>query len=101
MADTDVIIVGAGPTGLAWDSQGVLVGPETVYDLVSGGILSSGSVNFSSAACVLEGGGTSFPDSRPAPPAGQAYWYLARGENSCGAGTYGTSQQDTSILACP
>jgi len=72
-----------------------------VYDLVSGEILSGGSVNFSSAACVLEGGGTSFPDTRPAPPVGQAYWYLARGENSCGVGTYGTSQQDTSILACP
>ena len=94
-------MAGAGPTGLAWDSQGTLVGPETVYDLVTGTIVSGGSLNFSSAACVLEGGGTSFSDTRPAPPVGQAYWYLARGENSCGVGTYGTSQQDSSILACP
>ncbi len=100
-AVTNLSVAGAGPTGLAWDSQGTLVGPETVYDLVSGAILSVGSLNFSAAACVLEGGGTSFSDTRPAPPLGEAYWYLARGENSCGAGTYGTSQQDTSILACP
>src|SRR6267142_1197582 len=100
VAVTNLSVAGADPTGLAWDSQGVLVGLETVYDLVSGEVLSSRSVIFSSAACVLEGGGTSFPDTRPAPPAGQAYWYLARGENSCGAGTYGTSQQDTAILAC-
>ena len=58
-------------------------------------------VNFSGAACVLEGGGTSFSDARPNPALGRVYWYLARGENSCGAGTYGTSQQDASITACP
>ena len=98
---TNLSIAGAGPTGLRWDDQGAQVGPETVYDLVSGTIVSDGLVNFSAAACVLEGGGTSFSDTRPDPAIGQAYWYLARGEDRCGFGTYGTSQQDTSISACP
>ena len=98
---TNLSAAGAGPTGLVWNGQGTLVGPETVYDLASGTIVSGTLVNFSGAACVLEGGGTSFSDTRSDPAIGQAYWYLARGENSCGVGTYGTSQQDTSISACP
>ncbi len=98
---TTLSVTGAGPTGLEWDSQGALVGPETTYDLVSGVLLNGAPVDFPGGVCLQPSGGTSFADARPDPVIGQVYWYLARGRNSCGIGTYGTSQQDTSIPACP
>ena len=39
--------------------------------------------------CFNNLGGPSLNDSTP-PAAGSGFWYLSRGENSCGSGTYGT-----------
>jgi hypothetical protein len=97
---TGLLVSTASPADLAWDNQGTLVGPETTYDLVSG-LISGAGVDFSGAACLQSRGGSTFGDARPDPGVGTAYWYLARGRNSCGVGTYGTSQQDSSVSACP
>jgi hypothetical protein len=88
------------PTGLSWAGQGVVAGPGTIYDLVSGTVSGSGAMNFPGAAC-LQSGGTTYMDARPDPGPGTARWYLARARNSCGVGTYGTSQRDTDIPPCP
>jgi hypothetical protein len=96
------LIVGmANPAMLSWDSQGALVGPETTYDLVSGPLLSAAGMNFPASVCLQMGGGTTYGDARPDPAVGTGYWYLARARNSCGNGTYGTSERDTSIPPCP
>jgi len=38
-----------------------------------------------------------------APPSGAAYWYLSRGENACGIGTYGTQSNGSPRVTatCP
>jgi len=95
------------PTTLTWDSQSTTAGPETTYDLVGGTLTNpAGGMDFSAATCLQPLGPNSFSDPRPNPAAGAAYWYLARGKNSCGIGTYGASSfgpsyRDESIPPCP
>ena len=97
---THLALAGSGPTTVSWDSQGTLVGPGTAYDLVSG-TLAIGTPSFASATCLQGQGSTSYSDTRTAPAPGLGYWYLSRGKNSCGAGTYGTGQRDAGISSCP
>ncbi len=97
---TGLAIGGAVPTGLSWDDQGPQVGTETIYALVTGVISASGSSGFASASCLLFDAPTTFNDGRPDPPVGSAFWYLVRGLNTCGSGTYGTSQRDAEINTC-
>ncbi len=98
---TNLLGRAASPADLTWDSQGALVGPETGYDLVSGTLLDGTGPDLSVATCLQSGGGPAFVDARGDPGVGTAYWYLARGRNSCGVGTYGSSLEDTSIPPCP
>jgi len=53
-------------------------------------------------ACASGLGGTAFVDLS-APPVATAYWYLARGKNACGVGTWGTQSNGTPHLSttCP
>jgi hypothetical protein len=97
---THLALAGSGPTTVSWDSQGTLVGPETGYDLVSGTLV-IGAPGFASATCLQAQGGTSYNDTRAIPAPGLGFWYLSRGKNSCGPGTYGSGQRDTGISACP
>jgi cysteine-rich repeat protein len=96
-----LLVTSGDPTNVSWDDQGTLVGPGTTYDLSSGPLESGIPLEFGSAACVQSNGGASYVEVRPDPSLGSAYWYLARGRNSCGVGTYGTSQEDSSIPPCP
>ena len=72
----------------------------TTYDLVSG-TRSSGGLDYSAGNCLSSPVSTAYNDVRPAPSAGSHYWYLVRGRNACGLGTYGTTQRDSGIPACP
>ena len=53
-------------------------------------------------ACALFLGGTFFTDGS-APPVSTANWYLARGRNECGLGTWGTQSNGTPRVSttCP
>jgi len=97
---THLVLTGSGPTTVSWDGQGTLAGPGTGYDLVSGSLV-IGAPGFASAICLQAQGSTSYNDTRPIPAPGLGFWYLSRGKNSCGAGTYGTGQRDAGISACP
>jgi len=89
------------PANLSWNGQGTLVGPGTLYDLVSGALPPGGGIDFSPADCLQNSTATSYSDARPDPAVGEGYWMAVRARNSCGTGTYGTLQRDTSIPACP
>lgn len=82
-----------GPTTVSWDSQSLLVGLGTVYDLLGGDVPKlGGDAPFSSAVCLQNDLNSTAPeDPRPDPPAGTLRYYLARGHNGCGTGTYGNS----------
>ena len=94
---------GASGTTLTWDGQGLLVGPETTYDLSSGSLPTPGS-GFSLVpnGCLLSNSSSSsFVETRPDPASDTGFWYLTRAKNSCGTGTYGAPLRDTDILSCP
>jgi hypothetical protein len=94
------------PTVLNWASQSAQAGPETIYNVVGGTIPSLlGNLDLSSASCLGTAATNNLTDMRPPPAVLSAYWYLARGSNSCGTGTYGVGSfgldRDGTIPACP
>jgi hypothetical protein len=88
-------------TSIVWDDQNVLAGPGTTYNLASGRIADLKGPGFSQSVCLLSGGGNAYTDVRSDPLLGEGYWYLARAANSCGIGTFGSSQRDNGIALCP
>ena len=58
-------------------------------------------MNFLASECLYTGLDTVFTDVRPDPAPGAVNWYLVRGLNSCGNGTYGSPQRDLEIGPCP
>jgi hypothetical protein len=87
---TGVLLAKGATTTVSWAA---LPGGTTSYD-VSGGdltlLLSNGSAT--DASCLQSGvAGLSFSDSRPDPSEGTGYYYLIRGQNVCGLGTYGVA----------
>ncbi len=83
--------LGSAYTDLSWLPLDGQAGPSTRYDVIKGTLAalhSSGA--FSSVACLEEDVPTSgivSPNEMPA--AGDGFWYLVRGENPCGSGTWG------------
>jgi hypothetical protein len=95
---------------LAWTSLAGASGPATVYDLVRGplsdlhGGQPAGS-EFAGAAC-LRNDFASPPlttTDTELPARGQGFYYLLRGDNACGMGSYGRRSDGSErvILACP
>jgi hypothetical protein len=92
------------PTTISWNDQGGLVGPETLYDLVSGDFTTAVGISFDSRVCLqVAGASVSHDDLRADPGAGTGYWYLSRATNSCGTGTFGAASNGTQrvVPACP
>jgi N-acetylneuraminic acid mutarotase len=76
-------------TTIVWESDAPNSGPDTRYDLVRGE-LTGLPVGGAGEVCLEpDSGDTSAGDATP-PPAGSGFYYLVRGENVCGAGSYGT-----------
>jgi hypothetical protein len=90
-----------GTAQLVWTSLGTGV----VYDVIGGSLSElrlDGSV--ADASCLVEDlSTTTWPDPQPDPSAGQGVYYLLRGGNVCGDGSYGTgdSGERTPTAACP
>jgi hypothetical protein len=83
-----VTVTKGGETSLSWTT---LPGGTLNYD-VSGGLLSLlRSAGSSSDASCLQANvaTTSWSDPRVDPDVGDGYYYLVRGANACGPGTYG------------
>ncbi len=97
----NLVVSEGSPSVVSWDDLGVYIGPETVNDLSSGGFSGAAGIDFSAAACLESGGGASVTDTRADPALTAGFWYLARARNSCGTGTYGSSQRDAGIPSCP
>ncbi len=82
---------GAAPTDLNWDPQAATAGPGTAYTVVTGDAAALRRDGGFTSACTLRRGAaaTTLSETRPDPPAGSAYYYLVRAENTCGSGTFG------------
>jgi len=90
---------GGGSLGLSWESLDPVVGPAAVYDIVTGTVSElRADSGFARASCLAsELADTPATDNRPGPTSGEAFYYLVRGRNACGFGTYG----DGSLIPDP
>jgi hypothetical protein len=78
---------------LVWNSVAAVAGPRTKYDLPRGSLdqIAGGVAEVCVAPGILQATTTD-----PALPAsGEGFWYLVRGRNTCGPGTYGFSSDGT------
>jgi hypothetical protein len=94
-------VTGAAGTTLSWTSAG----PGVVYDVAGATLAALQGGGTASAACLGNDAATaSFLDGRPDPAPGSGFYYLVRGQNACGAGTYGfnsASMERVLPAACP
>jgi hypothetical protein len=85
-----VVLTKGATTAFSWTT---LPGGTLSYDVSGGALNLLRSTGSSSDAACLQSPvlGTSWNDLRPDPSTGTAYYYLIRGKNLCGAGTYGSA----------
>jgi hypothetical protein len=98
---TNVRVDVSTPSAVAWDGLEALSGPGTTYDLISGRLQSTAGHSLAPGLCLQAGGGSTHTDNRPEPDSSVAYWYLARGRNVCGVGSFGSVQRDATAVSCP
>lgn len=93
---------GDGQT-FSWTSLAAQAGPATVYDAMRG-LVSELPVGAGAAESCLASGATANQITDTSTPAlGAAFYYLVRGKNVCGVGTYGstTGGEPRLTTACP
>jgi len=83
--------LGGFTTGISWQDQSLLVGPATVYDLITQELSGTATPMPWTTATCLESNAPAATTSDPAaePSVGMARLYLMRAGNACGEGTYG------------
>jgi len=100
---TNLIVATGSPTLLTWDEEATATGPGVVYDAVGGTLsaLRASGLNTTTTSC-LSGSLTtnSDTDSRPDPPPGDGYFYLARARNVCASGGFGAGRPSLDTLSC-
>lgn len=89
--ETDGVVVRPNRTTVEWCSATYSAGPSTHYD-VSRGLVSEFPVG-TGAHEVCVGSVVPLPEVEDSlmPNLGDGFWYLVRGRNSCGIGTYGST----------
>ena len=98
---TGLTVNGKSPTTLAWTALGA--GVE--YDLASGSLDDlRADQGVSGASCLDDDLATASASDARGLPAGEGYYYIVRGQSSCGSGTYGRTTWDGArkpLNACP
>jgi hypothetical protein len=84
---------GPGVVNVSWGSLASQSGTSTRYDALTGTLGSLRAAHgFSAAGCFANdvvGTGMSATQTWPPTSGSLGYWYLVRGQNACGRGTYG------------
>jgi hypothetical protein len=79
---------GADHSTITWDSA-LAAGPGTVHD-VARGLVSELPVGAGPGeSCPAPGSAAATTSDASTPPISNAFWYLVRGRNACGVGSYG------------
>ena len=79
--------IGADKATIAWDSASA-AGPGTVHDVLRG-TTNQFPVGSGAETCLAPGIAAATTSDGSSPPLLVSYWYLVRGRNACGIGTYG------------
>jgi len=77
-------------TSFNWISQTTTAGAGTSYDVVRGS-LGGLPVGLSAETCLESGSLDATAEDATSPDPSAGFYYLVRGSNACGTGTYGTS----------
>src|SRR4030095_7950793 len=87
--------------GVAWDSQEAVPAPATSYDVARGSLSTLRSGGYPGGAVCAQDDAADTPYDEvgsPCSPAPQdGCWYLARGQNLCGTGTYGSGTNGATL----
>lgn len=98
VTDVDVEDIPGGYR-FTWSDQVPTTGSGTVYDVFSGPVSAlQPAGDFSAGSCYSDNQGLASLDyTGPWPAAGEAFYFMLRGQNTCpgGTGTYGTANRDT------
>jgi hypothetical protein len=93
---------------LAWTSVAAAAGPGTTYDVARGPLADLHGAQppgdeFNGAVCLWNDAATLTSDDRAIPGAGAGFYDLVRGDNLCGAGSWGLNSSGIGrvLLACP
>ena len=90
-AEVSGVAFGTNNQTISWTSLASQAGPGTIYDLVRGLIAQLPTGGKPAETCLApDSGSTQFVETAT-PAVGAGFYYLARGSNVCGVGTYGTT----------
>jgi len=101
-AEVGGVLFGADRATLSWSSAAPGSGSGTVHDVVRGALGELPVGSGASETCLGSTAAAMWTDAA-VPANGAGFWYLVRGSNVCGDGTYGTESDGTPHIttACP
>lgn len=90
-------------TELSWDSLAAQSGVGVTYDGIRGVLAELPVGSGANELCLAPTVASSTLADHATPSSGDAFWYLVRGSNACGVGTYGhtSNQVARTSAACP
>jgi hypothetical protein len=101
-AEVTGMVMSSDKVTLAWDSAVSTGGPGTLHDVLRGLLQELPVGAGGSELCLGSITDSQWPDAQT-PPANQGFWYLVRGRNAVGTGTYGRASSGAERVssACP
>ena len=95
------VVGGEVPTVLTWTDQKPVTGTSLRYDVLGGDLSALHASGIEATTCLASGLlGAFYVDTRPAPPAGDGYYYLVRAGNPCGFGDLGPNDAALAAIDC-
>ncbi len=94
---------GPGKTLLTWNSAAPSAGTGTVHHVVRGTLNQFPVGGGAAETCLGTVASASITDTTPPGSGRQGFWYLVRGSNVCGDGSYGSATNGTPrlVTVCP
>jgi hypothetical protein len=90
-AEISGVALGADKSAISWSAP-LGAGPGVVYDVVRGLVGQWPAGAGAAETCLAPGIGATATSDATTPALQTSYWYLIRGRNTCGTGTYGTAE---------
>ncbi len=93
----------ADKSRVEWCDQATHYGAQTVYDLARGGLDQFRATGAPVGSC-LPSSSTPVVSDPTLPAVGKGFWYLVRGRNACGVGTFGFRRNGLErlvVTSCP
>jgi hypothetical protein len=102
-AEVAGVVFGANQQTLSWGSLAAQAGPALTYDLMRGLISQQPVGGGAAETCLAPDTGATQSTDASIPAIGAGLYYLVRGTNVCGVGTYGSTSAGAprNTAACP